>query len=68
MNKTEFLQALTLWFAVVLFLETETGSGGGVAITAAAIVAIGLLHLLPIYLLLGVSSELLPAYTTVRSE
>lgn len=68
MNKTEFLQTLTLWFAVVIFFEVEPGSAGGGTNTAIAIVAIGLLYLLPIYLLFGVSSELLSAYRTVRAD
>ena len=68
MNKTEFLQALTLWFAAVIFLEIEPGSAGGAVITTSAIVALGLLYLLPIYLLLGVSSELLSAYSDLRAD
>jgi L-lactate permease len=68
MEKTEFLQALTLWFAVVIFLEIEAGFGGGIVITATAIVAIGLVYLLPIYLFIGVSGELLSAYRTLRAD
>lgn len=59
MNKTEFLQALTLWFVVVIFLRIEPGNAGGTAVTVTAILAIGLLYLLPIYLLVGIGRELL---------
>ena len=58
MNKTDFFQILTLWFVVVIFLQTDSGDIGGIIGSVIAIIAVGLLYLLPLYLLAELSVKL----------
>lgn len=59
MNKTEFLQALTLWFVIVIFLQLDSGADGDWAMIPAYLVAIGLLYLIPAYFVLVIGGRLL---------
>ena len=58
MDKAEFLHMLTLWFAVLVFLQTGSGTSGGPVLTIIAIIALILTYLLPLYLLIGVGAKL----------
>lgn len=58
MDKTEFFQALTLWFVVLIFLQTASENFGGPLEPVIAIVAIGLTYLIPLYLLIGAGAKL----------
>ena len=58
MNKTDFFQVLTLWFVVVIVLQTGSGDVGGIVGSGIAVIAVGLLYLLPLYLLAELSVEL----------
>ncbi|AHZ21588.1 hypothetical protein E6P09_09730 [Haloferax mediterranei ATCC 33500] len=49
MDKTEIFQALTLWFVVLIFLQT-TPSQSGVVHTVIGVVALALMWVIPIYL------------------
>jgi hypothetical protein len=55
MNKPGFVRVATLWFVVLIFLQTSSGNDGPV-MTAIGIIALGLLWGIPLYLL----RELLP--------
>lgn len=50
MDRTEFFQATTLWFVAMVFLRTDSGSSGPL-VTAIGLVAIGLVYLIPLYVL-----------------
>lgn len=57
MDTDTYLQALTLWFAVLIFLRTGSGSSGPI-VTAIALFA-GLLSLMiPLGLLIGAIEDL----------
>ncbi|QLH81308.1 hypothetical protein [Halosimplex pelagicum] len=58
MNKTDFFQALTLWFVVLIFLQTASADFGGPLEPVIAIVAIGLTYLIPLYLLIEAGAKL----------
>ncbi|WP_324666051.1 hypothetical protein [Haloarcula sediminis] len=58
MDKTDFFQALTLWFVVLIFLQTASADFGGPLEPVIAIVAIGLMYLIPLYLLIGAGAKL----------
>jgi hypothetical protein len=57
MERSEFFQALTLWFVVVIFLQTPSGNGEPVQV-AIGIFAIVLLWGIPLYLLAALWSAL----------
>ena len=57
MNRSEFFQAMTLWFVAIIFLQTGSGNGGPLLI-AVSLVAVGLMYLVPLYLVSGVITEL----------
>ncbi|SEO42189.1 hypothetical protein SAMN04487948_102350 [Halogranum amylolyticum] len=48
---------LTLWFAVLIFLQTGT-VGSNVALTVVAIFAITLMWLVPLYIAVGIVPDL----------
>jgi hypothetical protein len=50
MNKSEFFQALTLWFVVLIFLQTASGGTGGIKMVI-GIFSIFLMWAIPLYLL-----------------
>lgn len=58
MDTTDFVQALTLWFVVLIFLQTASADFGGPLEPVIAIVAIGLTYLIPLYLLIGAGAKL----------
>ena len=58
MNKSEFVQALTLWFVVMIFMQTTSGSNGPVKMTI-GIFSLILMWAIPLYLLGGVLTVLL---------
>ncbi|MWG34090.1 hypothetical protein [Halomarina oriensis] len=51
MELTELLQALTLWFVVIIALDTVELSGG--VMGAVGLVGLALLYLLPLYIIGG---------------
>lgn len=59
MNKTDFVQALTLWFVILIFPQTASEVFGGSAEPVVAIVAIALTYFIPLYLLVGTGAKLL---------
>jgi hypothetical protein len=58
MKKSEFFQALTLWFVVMIFVQTSTGSNGPVKMVI-GIFSLILMWTIPLYLLSGILTELL---------
>jgi len=58
MDKTDFFQALTLWFVIVIFLQTAPDNLGGPVGPVIAIVVIALTYLIPLYLLIGIGAKL----------
>lgn len=58
MERTEAVQVLTLWFVVLIFLQTAS-SADNPLLTAVGIVAIVLSYVLPLYLVIdGLASVL----------
>ena len=49
-NASELLQALTLWFVVMVFLQTASGDAGPAG-AAIAVVSVVLVRVIPLYLL-----------------
>lgn len=49
-NKSELFQALTLWFVVLIFLQTTSGGKGSIN-TAIGIFGILLMWAIPLYLI-----------------
>lgn len=56
MNRSELFQSLTLWFAAMIFLRTGSGNSHP-AVMVAAIVAVGVTYLVPVYLLTRIVNE-----------
>ncbi len=50
MNKSEIVQLATLWFVVLIFLQTSSGNDGPVMM-GIGIFALALLWVIPLYLL-----------------
>ena len=50
MNLSEFFQALTLWFVVMIFLQTESGIAGPASVIL-GVISLVLLWAIPAYLL-----------------
>lgn len=50
MNRSELLHALTLWFVVMIFLQTSSGNGGPL-LTAVGVFSLVLMWAIPLYLL-----------------
>jgi len=59
MERSERLQVATLWFAVLIFLQTASGGSGNPILTGIGIVAILLSYLLPLYLVADLAAALL---------
>lgn len=57
MDRDTYLQTLTLWFVVLIFLQTGSG-GRGPIVTAIAFFAVILIFVLPVFLLIGVIGDL----------
>ena len=51
MEDTKGIQLTTLWFAALIFLQTDPSGTGGALITAVSIVAIVLSYVLPVTIL-----------------
>ena len=58
MNKSAFFQALTLWFVVMIFVQTSSGRNGPLSLVV-GLISLGLLWAIPLYLLRELSVTLL---------
>lgn len=56
MNRTEFIQAMTLWFVALLFLQTDSG-GSEILFLVIATIALGVVVVMPLYLIFEVAQE-----------
>jgi hypothetical protein len=56
--RSDVVQLLTLWFAVLIFLQTGSGGSGGLR-TAIGMFAVALVWLIPLYLLSQLTGRLL---------
>lgn len=57
METTELYQVVILWFVTAIFLQTTSGDSGPIA-TGIALLASGLLWVLPVYLLVRITWDL----------
>ena len=58
MDDTPVIQLVTLWFVVLIFLQTASADFGGPLEPVIAIPAIGLTYLIPLYLLAEAGAKL----------
>ena len=54
MDRTELVQTLTLWFVVLIFLQTSPGTSDSQVLDAIGIVAILLMYFLPVLLIVEI--------------
>jgi hypothetical protein len=59
MERTELLQALTLWFVVLIFIQTASGTTDSQVVDAIGIVAIVLMYFLPLWIVFELASDVL---------
>ncbi len=52
MDRSELIQTLTLWFLILIFIQTAPGTANSQVIDAIGIVAILLMYLLPLWILI----------------
>jgi hypothetical protein len=57
LSRSDVVQLLTLWFAVLIFLQTGT-DGSNVALTVVSLFAIALMWLVPLYIVVGIAPDL----------
>jgi hypothetical protein len=57
MDRTELVQVLTLWFVVLIFIQTASGTSDSQVVDAIGIVAILLIYLLPVWILVELISD-----------
>jgi hypothetical protein len=57
MDRTELVQLLTLWFVVLIFIQTASGTSDSQVVDAIGIVAILLIYLLPVWILVELISD-----------
>ncbi len=57
MDRTELVQTLTLWFVVLIFIQTASGTSDSQVLDAIGIVAILLMYLLPVWIIVNVVSD-----------
>lgn len=51
MDRSELVQTLTLWFVVMIFLQTASGTSDSQLLDAMGIIAILLMYFLPVWIL-----------------
>ncbi|QLH79208.1 hypothetical protein HZS55_18775 [Halosimplex rubrum] len=59
MDRSELVQMLTLWFVVMTFLQTASGTADNPVLDAIGIVAILLMYLLPLLIVFELLSDAL---------
>ena len=57
MDRSELVQILTLWFVVLIFIQTASGTSDSQVLDAIAIFAILLVFSLPLWILIGLISD-----------
>jgi low temperature requirement protein LtrA len=57
MNKTELVQIITLWFVVMIFIQTTSGTSDNQVLDAIGIVALLLTYLLPVWIIVELISD-----------
>ena len=57
MDRSELVQTLTLWFVVLIFIQTASGTSDSQVVDAIGIVAILLMYLLPLWILIELVSD-----------
>ena len=57
MDRHELIHILTLWFVVLIFIQTASGTSDSQVLDAIGIVAILLMYLLPVWLIIGLISD-----------
>ncbi len=59
MERTELVQTITLWFVVLIFIQTASGSSDSQVLDAIGIVAILLMYLLPVWIIVELASDVI---------
>ncbi len=59
MERNELVQILTLWFVILIFLQTASGTTENQVLDAIGIVAILLMYILPLWILTELVSDLI---------
>jgi len=59
MDRTELVQTLTLWFVVLIFIQTASGTSDSQVLDAIGIVAILLMYFLPVWIIVELVLELI---------
>lgn len=57
MDRNELVQTLTLWFVVLIFVQTASGTADNQVVEAIGILAVSLLILLPLWILVELVSD-----------
>ena len=57
MDRTELVQILTLWFVILIFIQTASGTSDSQVLDAIGIVAILLMYLLPVWIIVELISD-----------
>jgi len=57
MDRTELVQILTLWFVVMIFIQTASGTSDSQVLDAIGIVAILLMYFLPVWIIIELISD-----------
>lgn len=57
MKRTELVQILTLWFVVLILIQTASGTSDSQVLDAIGIVAILLMYLLPVWIIVELISD-----------
>ena len=57
MDRHELVNTLTLWFVVLIFIQTASGTSDSQVLDAIGIVAILLMYLLPVWIIVELISD-----------
>lgn len=57
MDRNELVQVLTLWFVVLIFIQTASGTSDSQVLDAIGIIAILLMWLLPAWIIIDLLSD-----------
>ena len=59
MDRPELVQVLTLWFVVLIFIQTASGTSDSQVLDAIGIVAILLMYFLPVWIIFELISDVI---------
>ncbi len=57
MDRPELVHVLTLWFVVLIFIQTASGTSDSQVLDAIGIVAILLMYFLPVWIIIELTSD-----------